>query len=285
MLAEHGEALGFRPLEAEFGGRPDHKLGERSFPDGFPITLWMWTGPDTQESREADVATRMDPGLLMARRGRLLWMVNQGSTPQLSALNASGARESFDPETAALGIAGTLLEAFGRQANRWGWLRKDSNPVSLGFCALHGGWAFEVGGRLVQGDSRLYARLLREHAIETGGDRGGERWLPLREQIRMTDPWQATHWLRKHGHGVDGLWLHYAQAWALARFLAGSPQPQRREAWTEAVRAVLERADPAEVLDQRLRLEDAAPVAPEVEGEYAAFLDDLAGPLLKPSPR
>jgi hypothetical protein len=280
MLAEHAPTLALKRLEDEFAGRPDLRLGVRSFADGFPMVLWLWAGRDTHDPEAP--RGRIDLGLFghganLARQEALLYLPADGwMAAQVSALDGKGRRESLDVSSMAFGAAATLLEAFRRQANQWSNPRLHWDAVALGFCASLAGWKHDLDGRLVPAEPAIFRSALQEYAVATAADAGKTRWVPLREHVEMEGWKQVSAWLTKHGssgNGNEGIALHRGQSWGLGKFLGSSPDVARRGAWAEALRALLRREKPASwvhALGPRTEGEWAA-----MQSEFATFLDGL----------
>jgi hypothetical protein len=277
MLAEYGTELGLRPLEAEHGGRPDLGMGVRSFPDGFPLVLWMWVG-ETSPARErwGDwQATQFGQAAGLVRRRQLVWFIGDGEEcTQVSSRDGAGTAESMDPDRTVGAVVATLLQAFGRQANKWTNFDGRSGVIPLGLGDHYARWLNARDGGQDPGLFLSEYLALRRHFASS--DRPWPvPWIPLDVLLASARSIEVRQWMQDRGLSGDlGVLVLRAQAAGLARFLGASDDPGRRAAWTGALRAFLERGRPREGVQKALNVRDEDDWE-ALQKEFESFMDGL----------
>ena len=219
FLDEYGERFGLSDLMAPWGGRPDERPHVRSFPDGAPLTVFLYGDRETFQV----VALRAsDYGLPHAARDIEVWFSPAG------ALHASG--------SARLGEAAVaqMLRWFARQESRWGRIEAGRDVLSDGFAQ----WF----AARIQGPEADHGRLT---AVRTKARQFAERdraypTLALEKLLALSTNHEIARYAQVEWELplVLGLDLFRDQAWALVRMLQ---QEEYRESFLAYMTAWLRR--------------------------------------------
>lgn len=274
MLGAYGDALGVKPLEAPFGGRPDLKMGVRSFEDGFPIVVWIWAD---RRAMDGDAARRRivrPPRLAFAFAG------DGGPLELVAETDRAGAR-TLGVEAAAFGIATSLLEAFSRQARKWAQARPDAGPLGRGLALRWAGWERDAQGHLAAtGAPDLAVAPMRQIVEQLAQQRRPSvPWVPIEAYVEMRRTSEVIEHWQKSGAPSPALgeFAHLYQAWGLVRWLETSPLPARQAALLAGLRAYLQGEAWPTALRAALGVRDAGDWEPAA-ADYQAWLEAHLAP-------
>jgi hypothetical protein len=172
----HGKALDLRPLEAEYGGRPDLGPAVRSFVDGFPIVLWIWSSPEAFERAKILFRWRF------SRSEDILCLLPDDGIVHVVAGADPAVEGGLDVERTGFAACAGLLRSWRMQANNWRNADVLMDPITVGLCAEEAGWRRDETGKLgFTGAPKLFRRSLRVH-VESARERGlpEPAWIPFR---------------------------------------------------------------------------------------------------------
>jgi hypothetical protein len=240
LRREYGETLDLRPLEDEFGGRPDYARTVRSYAEGHPIVLWVWTSD--RAFTEAGRTLRTNYGSSVG----MICMLPMGGRPvQVVAPDAG----HIDPERVGFASTTALLYAWRRQANNWRYGGDDAlwNPLWIGLCADQAG---RTSGDDAHPASARMPEFVREafavqREVMSALKRPEPAWMPVAEHLKVGGYNEVAFWLQKQGLNPNlASALHRGQSYAFVRWLSSSPDPRHREALVSGLRALLKNEDP-----------------------------------------
>ncbi len=285
VLARHGAALDLRPLEDPYGGRADLSIHNRSFADGYPLTIWVFAGRPVMDR----LSQEGPPGF---------WLTGRRAPQGVSAFfegdafgRATVIFESVaaheDAERVGLmawSAAAAVQHGFLRQRGAWRGVGPSLDPLGE---AIHYQWAaWERGesGRLAPARTPWKFKLWR--ALRDGYVAKGKRpWFALAELLGFSSSTDAMRAVADRGFDPrDGGELAKAQAWAFAQFLSTHADPERRAQWGRLLALRMEARFAMADIRTALRVRDEEDWE-ALDAEFAPWLDATFAPPAPPASR
>ena len=208
LLERYGVPLGLHDLMDPWGGRPDAQPRNRSFEDGAPLTVFLYTDRDAIEE--------------------IVWAGSRAPSAarQLAALmSGTGVLHVVETDRVAEAAALQALHWFSRQKTHWRGRPREHDAVADGFGAY---LAATIEGPHAE-QARLDATRERAQALQ---DRDRPYpVLPLKKLVSMTSDGEVARNLQSVAVPTALATLLYReQAWALARMLHDHEGGRYREA-------------------------------------------------------
>lgn len=213
FLQRYGKAFDLRPLMAEWGGRPEYPVGQRSFADGCPLLVWIFSDHAAfLEHHSAVLQDEIHPsvgGYFDPRSGHVF------------LFDESDDRE-FEVMKAAHEAVHQLMFWFAAQGRSWARPERMQTGFDEGLAEWLGAVRLGPNGRFERAPYntprlRGFQRLKRQ--IEAAG-----RPYPLLDVRQLTafqSYYEVAAWFHEqHELPPDvAMPLFYEQAWALVHFL------------------------------------------------------------------
>jgi hypothetical protein len=217
FLKRYGEACDLHDLMEEYGGRKDLPISKRSFPDGCPLIVWIFSDRAAFDSYHNNVKKDpISPGVAGYFSPDTGWVY---------LYDEEGGNREFEINKNVHEGTHQLQHWFMRQKNEWG---KASVPQSF----FGEGFAEYMGSVVMEKDRKLTfiglnrPRLESLDNIKTGLQKQTPAKsmlvFPVKELVGFegyhnVSAWAAEHWGAQNG-GM-GLGIFYIQSWAFTYFM------------------------------------------------------------------
>ncbi len=234
FLKRYGEACDLKPLMDPFGGRPDYPAGRRSYREGCPLVVWVFSDHDAW--RDYHEGARRVP----------IWGSASGyhSSDTGRIYSHDRALEDRDGEIAANTEAAVsqLLHWFARQRDEWGAVHTPQTWFSRGFPAWFGAVTMSKDRSLAfVGVSRNRLGSLKSLKDHLSRENRKLFVFPLKELTSFqgygnVQAWGVQQWGINPGFVFS---LFDKQSWALAHFLNVGADGKYRPAFDRFVNVML----------------------------------------------
>ncbi len=220
FLAQYGEACELKPLMDPYGGRPDYPPGKRSFREGCPLTVWVFSDAKAWRAHHEEVVGEpVDPllvGYLHPATGRVL-------------CHDHGPEDREGELLANTRLATHLaLYWFHRQRNEWGHRRPAYDFFTRGFPDWFGAATLSKDRTLsfVRWNRVQLRKLLEWKSVATNS-RHLMPVFPLRDLLSLEGP-AAVRAYGVERWGLEVVPLFRGQCWAFFAFLDQAADGKRR---------------------------------------------------------
>lgn len=220
FLAQYGEACDLKSLMDPYGGRPEYPVGKRSFREGCPLTVWVFSDAKAWKAHHEEVVGEpVDPlwvGYLHPHSGRVLCHDH--------------APEDREGELLANTRLATLsaLYWFYRQRAEWGQARAPYDFFTRGFPDWFGSATLGKDRALAFVPwNRVQLRKLLEWKSVATNSRHLMPVFPLRDLLSFEGP-GAVRAYGVERWGLEVITLFRGQCWAFFAFLDQAAGGKRR---------------------------------------------------------
>ncbi len=234
FLATYGESCDLRPLMDPYGGRPDYPPGRRSFREGCPLPVWVFSDRDAwNRHHETVLRNPIAPNVTGYFNPAIGFVFSVDASPK--------DRDEEIYVSARLAVR-QLLHWFARQRNEWGRLAVPQQYFSSGFGDWFGAVRMAKDRTLTFGGAApLHVTNLRLVRERLASQNKKMMIFPLREFTTFegngnVQAWGVQNW------GVDPnfvLSLFELQSWAFFLFLDEYDGGRRRPVIAKLVDAML----------------------------------------------
>ncbi len=238
-MRRYGERLGLKPLTDPWGGRPDLKPGVRSFQDGVPLVVWIFTDNEAFQKYHEE-----------RKGGRLPAGVGGYFTPSTGYIYLfdmpPGSTEARMDEINTLCHEGThqLEYWFGKQVTRWGKANVGQDAFSEGIAEYLGSVEMDENRKLTfTGVNHGRLKSMIEYQKQYKEQNKDYPIIPLQKLISFQNYNQCMQWAQSELGipGGVGLMLLYQQGWAMTLFFNEYKNGKFKEKWLDFLAANLRR--------------------------------------------
>ncbi len=278
FMRRYADRFGLKPLTDEYGGRQDYPPGVRSYPDGVPMTIWIFSDEKSfQDYHEKHLGGRLPPGVAG------YFDPSNGPTGGWIFLF-----DEPNPEDRGFEINKTVHEGthmleywFTRQQSKWGFPPNSQNGFSEGIAEFLGSVQMDKARHLkfievnvprlhsIKGERAAFAKKNKDYPI-----------FPVQHMMAFSSyaemgQWANEAWGVEYGQAMD---LFYQQVWAFTYFLNHFENGKYKDRWLDFFGAVLQRQASAEQKKQtfmrcfRIRDDDEWD---EIESEWTKYMKDV----------
>lgn len=237
-MKRYAEPFELKPLTDPYGGRPDYKVGVRSYEDGVPLCIWIFTDHKAfQEYHKKYKGQEMPPnvaGYFMPTTGWIFLFDDK----------ATKSDRVFEIDKQVHEGVHQLEWWFTKQRSKWGKSTVGQNAISEGIAEYLGSVEMDEYRKLefteveyfrlmtMQGKAKQFAERQKEYPI-----------FPLKKLVGFTSYFEAQNW------GMDAwelprgvvMAMLYEQSWAFTYFVHTYKNGKYKESWLSHFSAVLQK--------------------------------------------
>ena len=228
FMRRYGEECELKPLMDEFGGRPDYPASKKSFRDGCPLIVWIFSDKKAFTDYHEKVKREgINPGIAGYFSPATGWVYLYDED--------NGDRE-FEVNKNVHEGTHQLEHWFQRQKNEWGQAHVPQSFFGEGFAEFMGSVTMEKDRKLTfVGLNRPRLESLKQVKDMLSKQNQKMFTFPVKDLVGFEGygnvvAWAAEHW-GAFGAGA-GLQLFYVQSWALVYFMNEFSSHKYQKAFT-----------------------------------------------------
>ena len=241
-MRRYRERFELKDLTDEYGGRPDYKASDRSFADGVPFVIWIFTDEEAfHKYHEEKLGGRMPPGVagyFNPENGWIFLFDDPGDDPSERVFEVNKNLHEGTHQ---------LEYWFTRQRNRWGMPKPSQDSFSEGLAELLGTVQMDKARHLkfievnvprlrnMQSVAETLKKANREYPI-----------FPVEDLVSFGSYAEMQQWAASQsgwdpGLAQNAMAFFYQQSWAFTYFLNHFENGKYRDNWLAYFRAALDR--------------------------------------------
>ncbi len=211
FMKRYAEDCELKDLMAEFGGRPDYPPTKRSFREGCPLIVWIFSDKEAfNEYHEKVKGESIDKGIAGYFSPATGWVY---------LYDEEGSDREFEINKNVHEGTHQLEHWFTRQKNEWGPSRVPQSFFGEGFAEYTGSVIMQPDRTLkFVGINRPRLQSLKQMKQQLGQANKKMFVFPLKTLVEFEGyhnvrAWGAQNW------GIDAIFVFYIQSWAFVYFL------------------------------------------------------------------
>jgi len=271
FMKRYAEDCELKDLMAEFGGRPDYPPTKRSFREGCPLIVWIFSDKNAfNEYHEKVKGESIDKGVAGYFSPMTGWVY---------LYDEEGSDREFEINKNVHEGTHQLEHWFTRQKNEWGPSRVPQSFFGEGF-AEYTGSVIMAPDRTLKfvGINRPRLQSLQQMKQQLGQTNKKMYVFPLKTLVEFEGyhnvrAWGAANW------GIDAIFVFYIQSWAFVYFLNEWENHKYQERFTQFVDDMLNHPKDSpgygfEMFQKRLGISTDADWK-KLDVEFGKFYDGL----------
>jgi len=237
-MRRYAERFELKPLTDAYGGRPDYKVGVRSFPDGVPMCIWIFTDQNAfQQYHIEKKGGPLPPGVAGYFTPQTGWIF-------LFDDQATKEDRVFEINKQVHEAVHQLEWWFTRQRSKWATSAVGQNAISEGIAEYLGSVEMNPYRKLKFTEVEyLRLKMMQGLAKQREARQLEYPIFTIKNLVEFNTYDQAMDWGAREWNLPRGLVMDilYQQAWAFTYFVHTYKGGKYKESWLEHFDAVLQR--------------------------------------------
>jgi hypothetical protein len=221
FMRRYADDCGLKELMSPFGGRPDYPVSKRSYRDGCPLIVWIFSDRQAFDPTNPGIAGYFSP------LSGWVFLYDEGN------------QREFEINKSVHEGTHQLEHWFARQKKEWGAVRRPQSFFAEGFAEYMGAVTMSKDRKLTfHGVNRPRLEFLKGMRQQRKSAGKSLDVFPVKDLVGFEGydsvrAWSGQRW------GIDGLGLFYAQSWAFVYFLNEHENGKYRKNFTRFLDAML----------------------------------------------
>lgn len=271
LLAKFGDLFGVKNLADEWGGRPDYKVGVRSFQDGCPVVVWIFDSHDSFNKYHEEKKIGIPPGVAgyFNQQTEMIYLFDEGN---------EGDARIFEVAKNLHEGTHQLHYFFARQINKWAHVPFSQSWIGEGLSEYFGAHKIADDGT-VDFIGLNYSRLKEAQEIAAQFKAQNKEYpiVDLKEMVSWKRYSEAVDYAGKIGlqnPGMGHLLFIYEQGWAFFYMCMDNLDGKYRKQLSDYFRMVLNKEEGQDVFRRAFKIKDDDEWEP-LQKEFATFMKGL----------
>ncbi|HVG93851.1 MAG TPA: hypothetical protein VND21_05355 [Planctomycetota bacterium] len=210
FMRRYAEDCELKDLMSPFGGREDYPVSKRSYRDGCPLIIWIFSDRQAFDDYHSNVKNEsIDPGVAGYFSPVTGWVY----------LYDEGSQREFEINKNVHEGTHQLEHWFTKQKKEWGAVRRPQSFFGEGFAEYMGAVTMAKDRKLTfHGVNRPRLEFLQSmrQQLKSGGK--SLYVFPVKDLVSFEGYHRVREWAAQKWQ-IDGLGYFYAQSWAFVYFL------------------------------------------------------------------